>query len=61
MAKRSGVKERQRALVGGLDHRVKNSLATIGAVVFHTLNASSSMADFVTALNGRVQSMTRTP
>jgi PAS domain S-box-containing protein len=57
---RKRVEEQQRILVAELDHRVKNSLATIGAVVSHTLNASSSMADFATALDGRVQSMART-
>src|SRR5262249_32593524 len=52
--------EPQAFLLGELDHRVKNSLATVSAVVSHTLSASSSMADFATALDGRVQSMART-
>src|SRR5262249_6386561 len=43
-----------------LDHRVKNTLATVSAVMSHTLNASSSMAEFATALDGRLQSMART-
>jgi PAS domain S-box-containing protein len=60
VTERKRVEEQQRVLVAELDHRVKNSLATIGAVVSHTLNASSSMADFATALDGRVQSMART-
>src|SRR5262249_59300372 len=47
-------------LVGELDDRVKNSLATVSAIVAHTLSASGSMADFATALDGRVQSMART-
>jgi two-component sensor histidine kinase len=54
------VEEHQRLLVGELDHRVKNTLATVSAVVSHTLNASSSMDDFATAFDGRVQSMART-
>jgi PAS domain S-box-containing protein len=57
---RKRVEEQQRVLLGELDHRVKNSLATVSAVVSHTLNASSSMVDFATALDGRVQSMART-
>jgi PAS domain S-box-containing protein len=57
---RKRVEEQQRVLLGELDHRVKNSLATVSAVVSHTLSASSSMADFATALDGRVQSMART-
>jgi two-component sensor histidine kinase len=60
VTERKRVEEQQRVLVAELDHRVKNSLATIGAVVSHTLNASSSMADFASALDGRIQSMART-
>src|SRR5215813_10429565 len=60
VTERQRAEQRQRALNAELDHRVKNSLATISAVVSHTLNASSSMADFATALEGRVQSMART-
>jgi PAS domain S-box-containing protein len=57
---RKKVEEQQRALVGELDHRVKNVLATVSAVVGQTLNGSSSMSDFAAALNGRIQSMART-
>jgi PAS domain S-box-containing protein len=60
VTERKRVEEQHRVLVGELDHRVKNVLATVSAVVSHTLDASSSMADFATALNGRVQSMART-
>jgi PAS domain S-box-containing protein len=57
---RKRVEEQRRILLGELDHRVKNTLATVSAVMSHTLNASSSMADFATALDGRIQSMART-
>jgi len=57
---RKRVEEQQRVLLGELDHRVKNALATVSAVVSHTLNASGSMTDFATALDGRVRSMART-
>jgi len=60
ITERKQAEQRQRALNAELDHRVKNSLATISAVVSHTLKASNSMADFATALEGRVQSMART-
>src|SRR5262245_61419093 len=43
VTERKRIEEQQRVLVAELDHRVKNSLATIGAVVSHTLDASSSM------------------
>jgi PAS domain-containing protein len=57
---RKRVEEQQRVLLGELDHRVKNALATVSAVVSHTLNASGSKTDFATALDGRVRSMART-
>jgi PAS domain S-box-containing protein len=60
VTERKRAEEQQRVLVSELDHRVKNTLATVSAIVSHTLNASSSMADFATALDGRVQSMART-
>jgi PAS domain S-box-containing protein len=56
---RKRVEEQQRILVSELDHRVKNTLATVSAVASHTQNTSSSMADFTTALDGRLQSMAR--
>jgi two-component sensor histidine kinase len=43
-----------------LDHRVKNTLATVGAVVSHTQQGSRSVANFVAALDGRIRSMATT-
>jgi PAS domain S-box-containing protein len=40
-----------------LDHRVKNALATVSAVVSHTREASLSADDFIAALEGRLRSM----
>jgi PAS domain S-box-containing protein len=60
ITERKRAEERQRVLVAELDHRVKNALATVSAVVSQTLDASSSMADFATALDGRLRSMART-
>jgi two-component sensor histidine kinase len=53
-------KERLQLMVAELDHRVKNVLATVTAVATHTLNASSSMDHFVSALDGRLRSMAST-
>ena len=44
-------------LLAELDHRVKNVLATVSAIASQTKDASGSMAEFVTALDGRIQSM----
>jgi two-component sensor histidine kinase len=43
-----------------LDHRVKNMLATVSAIVARTQETSSSMAEFVTAFDGRIRSMATT-
>ena len=47
-------------LVAELDHRVKNVLATVSAIVAQTLDTRSSVADFVTALDSRIKSLART-
>jgi PAS domain S-box-containing protein len=44
-------------LIAELDHRVKNALATVKAVVSHTSEGSRSVASFVVALEGRIRSM----
>src|SRR5262249_1607650 len=41
ITERKRAEERQRVLVAELDHRVKNALATVSAVVSQTLDASS--------------------
>jgi two-component sensor histidine kinase len=51
------IEEHQSKLVAELDHRVKNTLATVSAVVDRTQQMSSSMAEFAEALNGRIKSM----
>ena len=54
---RKRVEEQQRTLLAELDHRVKNALATVSAVVSQTGQGSRSVADFVAALGGRIRSM----
>ncbi len=57
---RKRVEEHQRALNAELDHRVKNTLATVSAVVSHTRQGSRSMANFAAALDGRIRSLATT-
>ena len=57
ITERKRAEEHQRLLVAELDHRVKNVLATVSAVAAQTLETSSSMSDFVAALDGRIRSM----
>ena len=44
-------------LVGELNHRVKNTLAIVQAIVAQTARTSATMEQFVAGLNGRIQSM----
>jgi PAS domain S-box-containing protein len=57
VTERQRTDEHQRALVAELDHRVKNALATVSAVASRTQDASTSVADFAGALDGRIKSM----
>ena len=60
ITERKRVEEQQRILVAELDHRVKNVLATVSAIVTQTLVTRSSLADFVAALDSRIKSLART-
>jgi len=42
-----------------LDHRVKNTLATVQSVADQTLRTAGSLAEFDRAFNGRIQAMAR--
>jgi len=52
--------EQQRTLNAELDHRVKNVLATVSAIITQTPKAGTSLADFVTGFDGRIKSLART-
>ena len=60
ITERKQAEEHRRFLNAELDHRVKNALATVSAVVSHTMQGSTSMADFAVALVGRIRSMATT-
>jgi PAS domain S-box-containing protein len=57
VTERKRAEERQSVLVAELDHRVKNVLANVCAVVSHTRQESASVVDFVAALDGRFRSL----
>jgi PAS domain S-box-containing protein len=59
---RKRAEERQRLLLAELDHRVKNTLATVSSVVSQTAVGSTSVAvaNFVKSLDGRIRSMATT-
>jgi PAS domain S-box-containing protein len=60
MTERKRAEDARELLNAELDHRVKNALATVSAVVSHTQRGSRSVADFVAALKGRLRTMATT-
>jgi PAS domain S-box-containing protein len=60
VTERKRTEQHQRTLNAELDHRVKNVLATVSAIITQTQEASSSRAEFVTGLNSRINSLART-
>jgi PAS domain S-box-containing protein len=60
ITERKHAEEHQRVLLAELDHRVKNVLATVSTIAARTMDASSSMQDFMASLDGRIRSMART-
>ena len=51
--------ERQRLLMAELNHRVRNNLATIQAIIRLTARGNSTKAEYVESLQGRTSSMSR--
>jgi two-component system CheB/CheR fusion protein len=56
---RKHAEERQELLLNELNHRVKNSLATIQAMASHTLRHTESVAEFRDSFSGRLQAIAR--
>ncbi len=56
---RKRAEETQRLLLDELNHRIKNTLATVQAIASQTLRRSKSSSEFVTAFNGRIQALAR--
>jgi len=57
ITERKRAEEHQRLLVHELNHRVKNVLASVGAVAQRTREGSGSIDEFLQAFDGRIQSM----
>ena len=60
VTERRRTEDQQRVLVAELDHRVKNVLATVGAIITQSQDGNSSLAEFVAALDHRIKSFART-
>jgi two-component sensor histidine kinase/integral membrane sensor domain MASE1 len=59
ITERKQAQEHRDLLNAELDHRAKNLLATVGAIITQTQNGNSSMIDFVSALDKRIASLAR--
>jgi PAS domain S-box-containing protein len=57
ITRRKQAEKRQDLLIGELDHRVKNVLARVAAVIRQTRRRSGTTDEFVKSLDGRIQSM----
>jgi PAS domain S-box-containing protein len=60
VTERKRAEQHQHALNAELDHRVKNVLATVSAIIAQTQESSHSRAEFVTGLDSRINSLSRT-
>jgi len=60
ITERKRAEEARKILNAELDHRVKNTLATVTAVISHTREGSRSVAEFAAAIERRIRSMAAT-
>jgi signal transduction histidine kinase len=59
IGERKKAEETQRLLVAELNHRVKNTLASVQAIAHQMLRRTSDPAEFVATFSGRIQSLAR--
>ena len=59
VTERVRAEETQRLLIGELNHRVKNTLATVQAIASQSLRRASSLDQFSQNFSGRLQSLAR--
>ena len=59
VTERKEAEKLQRLLVDQLNHRVKNTLATVQAIASHSLRRARNSEDFVSSFTGRVQALAR--
>jgi two-component sensor histidine kinase len=57
ITQRKLAEEQKDLLLAELDHRVKNALAVVSALISRSQETSGSVAELVTALDGRIKSM----
>jgi MEDS: MEthanogen/methylotroph, DcmR Sensory domain/HWE histidine kinase len=59
-ARRSETEQRLSLLVQELEHRIKNSLATVQALAGSTIRSARSLEEFGKSFNGRIEALSRT-
>ncbi|OAN56390.1 response regulator [Sphingobium sp. TCM1] len=59
VTERKRAEETQRLLVGELNHRVKNTLASVQAIAVQTLRHSNGPSDFAPTFTGRIHALAR--
>ena len=59
VTERRRAEETQRLLIDELNHRIKNTLATVQAIATQTLRRAKDPSEFVSAFNGRIKSLAR--
>jgi PAS domain S-box-containing protein len=59
ITERKQAEQTQQLLVNELNHRVKNTLASVQAIAQHTLRRTRNSAEFVASFSGRIQSLSR--
>jgi two-component system, chemotaxis family, CheB/CheR fusion protein len=59
ISERRAAEQKTSLLLGGLDHRVKNILAIVSAVVSQTVKSSTTPEAFDAEIEGRVQSIAK--
>lgn len=59
ITERKEAERRQQLLVGELNHRVRNTLATVQAIASQTLRRAKSPDDFVPSFSERIQALSR--
>jgi PAS domain S-box-containing protein len=57
---RRRAEELQRLLIGELNHRVKNTLATVQSIANQTVRRAKNPADFAASFSGRIQALAKT-
>ena len=56
---RKRAEQTQRLLIDELNHRIKNTLATVQAIATQTLRRAATPGDFVESFNGRIKALAR--